>query len=60
MVSYMTDYQYQSILRSIKMILSGCKTIDEAQDKLDELLTVEKPKSTTKKKGVKKSASKKK
>lgn len=34
----MTDYQYQTVLKSIKMILSGCKDIKEAQEKIDELL----------------------
>ena len=37
----MTDYQYQSILKSIKMILSGCKSIEEAQEKIDILLEKE-------------------
>ena len=36
--AYMTDYQYQTILKSIKMILSGCGSIEEAQKKIDELL----------------------
>ena len=36
--TYMTDYQYQAILKSIKMILSGCGSIEEAQKKIDELL----------------------
>ena len=34
----MTDYQYQTILKSVKMILSGCKSIKEAQEKIDELI----------------------
>ncbi len=38
MNAVMTDYLYQSILKSIKMILSGCKTIEEAQEKIDILL----------------------
>ena len=37
----MTDYQYQSILKSIKMILSGCSSIEEAQKKIDILLEKE-------------------
>ena len=38
MDAIMTDYQYQTILKSIKMILSGCKSIEEAQEKIDVLL----------------------
>ncbi|MBQ8970723.1 MAG: hypothetical protein IJ073_05360 [Lachnospiraceae bacterium] len=34
----MTDYQYRSILKSIKMILAGCKDIKEAEEKIDELI----------------------
>ncbi|MCR4908091.1 MAG: hypothetical protein K5985_04615 [Lachnospiraceae bacterium] len=46
----MTDYLYQSILKSIKMILSCCSTIEEAQKKIDILLEkdVEKPKKEKK------------
>ena len=36
--TYMTDYQYQSILKSIKMILKGCSSLEEAEAKIDELL----------------------
>ena len=55
--AYMTDYQYQTILRSIKMILSGCKDITEALGKIDELLENEKPKrkTATRKRATKKS-----
>lgn len=38
MEAMMTDYQYQTILKSIKMILSGCKTVEEAEEKIDILL----------------------
>ena len=34
----MTDYQYQSILKSIRMIVQGCKSVEEVEEKLDELL----------------------
>ena len=40
----MTDYQYQSILKSIKMILHGCSSIEEAEQRIDELLESEQPK----------------
>ena len=34
----MTDFQYRSILKSIKMILDGCENIEEGKRKIDELL----------------------
>ena len=38
METIMTEFQYKSILQSIKMIISGCKSIEEAQEKIDILL----------------------
>ena len=57
--AYMTDYQYQTILKSIQMILSGCKDIPEAQAKIDQLLGTEKPKRAAAKTRAKKTAAKK-
>ena len=57
--AYMTDYQYQTILKSIQMILSGCKDIKEAQAKIDLLLETEKPKRTVRKTRAKKATTKK-
>ena len=37
MVEVMTDRQYDGILQMIEMILEGCKDIDEAKRKLNEL-----------------------
>ncbi|MDE7425119.1 MAG: hypothetical protein K2N51_15770 [Lachnospiraceae bacterium] len=33
----MTDKQYDGILQMIGMILEGCKDLDEAKKKIDEL-----------------------
>ena len=38
MEAVMTEFQYKSILQSIKMIISSCNSIEEAQEKLDILL----------------------
>lgn len=34
----MTDYQYKTILKRIKMIIAGCKDLKEAENKIDELI----------------------
>lgn len=42
----MTDKQFDKILRMVSMILDGCKDLDEAKEKVAELLeeqTKEKP-----------------
>ncbi len=41
MDAIMTDYQYQSILKSIKLILRGCKTVEEVEQQIDYLLKKE-------------------
>ena len=33
----MTDYQYQSIIKMVRMIISNSSDIDEALSRLDEL-----------------------
>ena len=37
MVEVMTDKQYDGILQMIGMILEGCKDIEEAKKKIEEL-----------------------
>ncbi len=37
MVEAMTDKQYDGILQMIGMILEGCKNLEEAKEKIDEL-----------------------
>lgn len=37
MVEVMTDKQYDGILQMIGMILDGCKDLDEAKKKIEEL-----------------------
>ena len=34
----MTDKQFQKILEMVKMILEGCKDLDEAKEKIEALL----------------------
>ena len=34
----MTDKQFDKILKMVSMILEGCKTLDEAKEKVAELL----------------------
>lgn len=38
----MTDYQFQSLLRLVRQVLDGCKDLDEAKQRIDELLKKEK------------------
>lgn len=38
MTEIMTDKQFDKIIQIIRMILDGCKDLDEAKKKLDELL----------------------
>lgn len=37
MTETMTDKQYDGILQMIGMILEGCKDLEEAKDKIEEL-----------------------
>ncbi len=37
----MTEYQYRSVLKMLRMIISDCKTIEEAQQKINSLLDSE-------------------
>lgn len=37
----MTDLQFATFLRMIRQILDGCRDLDEAKQKIDELLTKE-------------------
>lgn len=37
MVNVMTDKQFDKILKMISMILDGCKDLDEAKKKVNEL-----------------------
>ena len=39
----MTDKQFEKILKMVAMILDGCKDLDEAKEKVAELLEKEKP-----------------
>nr|DAD89186.1 MAG TPA: Regulatory protein sdiA lactone, quorum sensing, TRANSCRIPTION [Siphoviridae sp. ct5Px37] len=34
----MTDYQFQTFLKMILEILNGCRTIEEAKEKVESLL----------------------
>lgn len=45
MVEVMTDKQYDGILQMIGMILDGCKDLDEAKKKIDELREEKKEKA---------------
>ena len=36
--SYMTDFQYRSIIKTIRMLVHESKDIQEAERKLDEIL----------------------
>lgn len=38
MVDVMTDKQFTTILEMVKMILDGCKDLDEAQEKVQRLI----------------------
>lgn len=48
--SVMTDYQYRSILKSIRMIVKNCGSVDEVLTNIDELLDEDKPKNSNRKK----------
>lgn len=37
----MTDLQFATFLRMIRQVLDGCRDLDEAKHKIDELLTKE-------------------
>ena len=34
----MTDKQFDKIMKMIRMVLDGCKDLDEAKQKVDELM----------------------
>ncbi|MBP3610340.1 MAG: hypothetical protein J6J42_08405 [Lachnospiraceae bacterium] len=38
MADNMTDKQFDKILKMVSMILEGCKDLDEAKEKVNELL----------------------
>ncbi|MCC8100895.1 MAG: hypothetical protein LIP11_01060 [Clostridiales bacterium] len=42
MEDYMTDKQFTTILEMVKMILEGCKDLEEANEKVDKLLESQK------------------
>lgn len=38
MVEVMTDKQFEKIIQMIRMVLDGCKDLDEAKKKIDQLM----------------------
>ena len=44
----MTDKQFDKILRMVEMILDGCKDVDEAKEKIAELIAEQKKNPTDK------------
>ena len=38
MVESMTDKQFDKIIQMIRMVLDGCKDLEEAKQKVDQLL----------------------
>lgn len=38
MAEVMTDKQYDKIMKMIRMVLDGCKDLEEAKRKVDELI----------------------
>ena len=38
MVEIMTDKQLYTLIKMIRMVLDGCKDLDEAKEKVEELL----------------------
>lgn len=38
MVEVMTDKQFDKIIKMIRMVLDGCKDLEEAKKKVDELM----------------------
>ncbi len=45
MVEVMTDKQFDKILQMIRMVLDGCKDLDEAKRKVDQLMEESKGKN---------------
>lgn len=45
MAEVMTDKQFDKILKMVSMILDGCKDLDEAKEKVAELLEDKKEKA---------------
>ena len=41
MDTVMTDYQYQSVLKTLKLIVRKCKTVEEVEEQIDYLLDKE-------------------
>ena len=37
MIDTMTDNQFDKIMQMIRMVLDGCKDLDEAKQKIDQL-----------------------
>lgn len=44
MTEIMTDKQFDKIIQMIRMVLDGCKDLDEAKQKVDALLDEKKSK----------------
>jgi hypothetical protein len=44
MVDITTDKQFDKIIKMIRMVLDGCKDLDEAKEKVDELMEDQKSK----------------
>ena len=44
MADSMTDKQFDKIIKMIRMVLDGCKDLDEAKEKVDELMEDQKSK----------------
>lgn len=44
MVDSMTDKQFDKIIKMIRMVLDGCKDLDEAKEKVDKLMEDQKSK----------------
>lgn len=43
-MKYMTDYQFETILEMVNMILDGCDTTEEAKKKVEKLIRQRKDK----------------
>lgn len=44
MVDITTDKQFDKIIKMIRMVLDGCKDLEEAKEKVEELMEDSKPK----------------
>lgn len=45
MVDAMTDKQFDKIIKMIRMVLDGCQDLEEAKEKVDQLMDEHKEKS---------------